>query len=45
MPSFADIDGDGDLNAFVGNDTGSTPCYGNTGSTGWRTAFVGECGR
>jgi Ca2+-binding RTX toxin-like protein len=31
-PTFADIDGDGDLDAFVGDDSGSTNFFKNTGS-------------
>jgi hypothetical protein len=32
-PSFADIDGDGDLDAFIGNDDGNTIFFENTGSS------------
>jgi VCBS repeat-containing protein len=32
-PSLADIDGDGDLDAFVGNDAGDTLFYRNNGTT------------
>jgi Ca2+-binding RTX toxin-like protein/mRNA-degrading endonuclease HigB of HigAB toxin-antitoxin module len=31
-PTFANIDGDGDLDAFIGNDTGNTVFFRNTGS-------------
>jgi Ca2+-binding RTX toxin-like protein len=33
-PAFADIDGDGDLDAFIGNRDGSTLFFRNTGSGG-----------
>ena len=32
-PSFADVDGDGDLDAFIGEDGGATYFFKNTGST------------
>ncbi|WP_159402660.1 FG-GAP-like repeat-containing protein [Nostoc sp. ATCC 53789] len=32
-PTLADIDGDGDLDAFVGNFYGNTAFYRNTGTT------------
>ncbi|MEH2208367.1 MAG: cadherin-like domain-containing protein [Nostoc sp.] len=32
-PTFADIDGDGDLDAFVGSASGNTTFYRNTGTT------------
>jgi hypothetical protein len=38
-PSFADIDGDGDLDAFIGAADGNTQVYLNTGSAG-NPAFV-----
>ncbi|WP_262963737.1 FG-GAP-like repeat-containing protein [Methylobacter psychrophilus] len=33
MPSLVDIDGDGDLDAFIGNGAGNTLFYENTGTT------------
>jgi Ca2+-binding RTX toxin-like protein len=35
-PAFADIDGDGDLDAFIGEQFGSTPFFRNTGNDGLR---------
>lgn len=42
-PSFADIDGDGDQDAFVGNKDGITQFFRNTGTAN-APAFTGETG-
>ncbi|MBO6894941.1 MAG: VCBS repeat-containing protein, partial [Roseibium sp.] len=42
-PTFADVDGDGDLDAFVGNDSGQISYFENTGSVSNPT-FVEKTG-
>ena len=42
-PSFADLDGDGDLDAFIGERDGNTKYFENTGTT-INPAFVGVIG-
>jgi Ca2+-binding RTX toxin-like protein len=40
-PSFADIDGDGDLDAFIGDSQGNTQFYRNTAPSGSDPIFAG----
>ena len=43
-PSFADLDGDGDLDAFIGERYGDTYFFENTGTSSSSPAFFSPCG-